>query len=111
MNEITTTDLAQFGWREKKMAAELLKAMVDQGLPGDFYDEKVTVMMNRHSGNVFLTNEDFQVAMMNGGELESFYSCPECGYEGFKDEMAHDGGSECRRYLRDIGVEATGEDC
>lgn len=105
MNDsVTTTDLSEFGHRERKMAAQLLTASSDHGLPEDFYDDGVTVMMNKNSGNVFLTNSDFQVAMMNGDNLESFYSCPQCGHEGFKDEMQHDGNAECRRYLRDIGV-------
>lgn len=108
MNEITTTDLSKFGHREREMAAELLTASVKQGLPDDFNDDEVTVMMNMNSGNVFLTNADFQVAMMNGDTLESFYSCPECGHEGFKDEMQHDGNSGCKEYLKDIGV--TSED-
>jgi hypothetical protein len=101
---MTTTNLAEFGYREKRMAAELLNAMCD-GLPDDFADNEVTVMMNTHSGNVFLTNANCDVAMMNGDKLESFYSCPECGHEGFKEDMAHDGSAECRRYLRDIGME------
>lgn len=100
----TTTDLSEFGYRERKMAAELLTASC-KGLPDDFDDDGVTVMMNKNSGNVFLTNSDFQVAMMNGENLESFYSCPECGHEGFKDEMQHDGDVECRRYLREIGLD------
>ena len=101
-NEITTTSLEEFGTREREMAEELLKAWRTQGLPNDFYDEKVKIMMNKNSGNVFLTNEEFQVAMMNEDTLESFYSCPECGHEGFKDEMDHEGDKECRRYLKDI---------
>lgn len=100
----TTTNLADFGYREKKMAAELLTAMC-QGLPDDFDDDQVTVMMNTSSGNVFLTNDNCDVAMMNGDKLESFYSCPECGHEGFKEDMPHDGNADCKRYLRDIGVE------
>ncbi len=102
------TDLSQFGYREKKMAAILLTEMCN-GLPDDFNDDEVTVMMNTGSGNVFLTNSDYQVAMMNGDNLESFYSCPMCGHEGFKDEMQHDGSAECTRYLREIGVETEAE--
>ena len=59
----------------------------------------------QNSGNVFLTNANYDVAMMNGDTLESFYSCPNCGHEGFKEDMSHDGDAECKRYLRDIGVE------
>lgn len=106
----TTTDLSQFGYREIKMASELLNAWVKNGLPDDFEHDEVTVMMNTNSGNVFLTNSEYQVAMMNGDSLESFYTCPECGHEGFKDEMHHDGGSECRRYLREIGAGETDDE-
>lgn len=105
MNEITTTDLSKFGSREREMAEELLREWREQGLPKDFNDDEVTVMMNTNSGNVFLTNSDFQVAMMNGDDLESFYTCPECGHEGFKEDMEHDGDRECRRYLKEIGLE------
>ena len=101
---MTTTNLADFGWRERRMAAELLTASCDQGFPKDFEDSGVTIMMNQSSGNVFLTNEECQVAMMNGEKLESFYSCPECGHEGFKEDMRHEGNAECTRYLQDIGV-------
>lgn len=109
MNDITTTNLADFGYRERVMAEKLLKAWREQGLPPDFYDNEVTIMMNTHSGNVFLTNSEFQVAMINGGKLESFYSCPQCGHEGFLDEMPHNASgpernSQCREYLTDIGV-------
>jgi len=106
--EITTTDLAKFGWRERRIAATLLTAACDQGLPEDFNDDEVVLMMNINSGNVFLTNSDYQVAMMNGDKLESFYSCPECGHEGFKEAMIQCGhgeeNEECKRYLEDIGA-------
>lgn len=101
----TTTDFAKFGNRERKMAEELLRAWREQGLPDDFDDDKVTIMMNHNSGNVFLTNAEYQVAMMNGDTLESFYTCPYCGHEGFKDEMEHNPeNSECTEYLQEIGV-------
>lgn len=99
--EIITTDLAKFGWREKTMAATLLSKAAE-GLPKDFNDDEVTVMMNTKSGNVFLTNSDYQVVMMNGDKLESFYSCPQCGHEGFYEDMKHQGNAECKRYLKDI---------
>lgn len=101
---VCTTDLAEFGYREKKLAAELLAAMVEQGLPDDFYDSEVTVMMNKNSGCVFLTNSEFDTAMMNGDRLETWYSCPECGHEGFKEDMDHDGTDDCTRFLMSIGL-------
>lgn len=103
--EITTTDLAKFGARERRMQAELLMAWDEQGLPDEFYDDEVTVMFNMYSGCVFLTNSDFQVAMMNEDKLEMFYNCPYCGHEGFLEEMEHDPKDrECTDYMIQIGV-------
>ena len=84
---MTTTDLSEFGIRERDMAEELLRAWRTQGLPEDFYDDKVEIMMNKFSGNVFLTNSDFQVAMMNGDHLESFYTLSYNGHEGFLEDF------------------------
>ena len=90
MKEITTTDFSKFGCREREMAEELLKAWREQGLPDDFENDSVVVMMNFYSGNVFLTNADYQVAMMNDDTLESFYTDFETGEEGFKDELTEE---------------------
>ncbi len=84
---MTTTNFAEFGYREQEMAEELLREMRLQGLPEDFYDEEVTVMFNTYSGNVFLTNSDYQVAMINGDKLESFYTLPYSGEEGFLEDL------------------------
>ena len=84
---MTTTDLSEFGSRERDMAEELLRAWRTQGLPKDFYDDKVEIMMNKYSGNVFLTNSDYQVAMMNGDHLESFYTLHYNGVEGFLEDF------------------------
>ena len=100
---MTTTDLAKFGSRERKMAEDLLKVWREQGLPIDFYDENVTIMMDTNSGNVFLTDSEYRVARMNGDRLESFYSCPYCGHKGFLEDMEHEPeDEECTRYLEEI---------
>jgi hypothetical protein len=94
----TTTDLKDFGFRELRMAAELLTAYCDN-LPSCLGDG-VHLTMNTHSGCVFLTDEDFYVAMMNGDAPEQFHSCPECGAEGFAEDMPD---SECcRQYLKEV---------
>jgi hypothetical protein len=85
--EVTTTDLGKFGFREIKMLSEILNSWVKDGLPDDFENDDVKPMMNMNSGYVFLTNSDCQVAMMNGDKLESFYSCSECGAEGFAEDI------------------------
>ena len=91
MEETTTADLAKFGYREIVMARDLLNAWVEKGLPDDFDDEEVKIMFNTHSGNVFLTNEQYQTAMVLDGELYSFYSCLQCGKEGFDKKVDSNG--------------------
>lgn len=87
---MTTTNLSNFGYRELAILEELLKAMREQGLPKDFCNDEVHPMMNQSSGNVFLTNSDYQVAMLNGDKLESFYFLSYHGNEGFLDELIED---------------------
>ncbi len=102
--EIVTTDLGKFGYRELMELELLLKAYREQGLPPDFDNDEVVPHFNTNSGNVFLSNNDYQVAMLNGDKLESFYNCPECGHEGFKDEMEHNGNEACKEYQRELGA-------
>ena len=90
MRETTTTDFSKFGSREREMSEELLRAWREQGLPDDFDNDEVIIMFNLMSGNVFLTNSDYQVAMMNGDNLESFYTDFETGEEGFKYELSNE---------------------
>ena len=95
--EITTTDLADFGPRERGMLVDLLDAWEKQGLPDDFHEEEVRAMMNRNSGNVFLTNSEYQTAMMNGDKLEIWHNCFNCGHEGFHEDcqLNDEGCNEC----------------
>lgn len=101
-----TLDLSKFGYRELEMARKLLQAKIEQGLPEDFEDEELQISFNDNSGFVFFTNSQYQAALMNGDKLEMWYSCPECGHEGFKEDMWHESKSqECVEYLGSIGVE------
>lgn len=95
MKDITTTDLSKFGYKEWLLARELIDAMIDQGFPEDFENNEVTIMFNRNSGHVFLTNADYQVAMINGNDLESWYTCFNCGHEGFKKDCQLDHENDC----------------
>ena len=93
-----TNDLRKFGSRELRMAAELLLAYCDE--PPEFLTDGLCVMVNFDSGNVFLTDEDLNVAMMNGGKLEQWHFCPECGEEGFAEDMPDK--DCCQAYLREM---------
>ena len=91
---MNTTDLADFGYIEIRETINLLNAWMKHGLPEDFEEDEVQVMFNPDSGMVFLTNSNYQVAMLYYDELESFYTCVECGREGFQDEFEKD--SDCK---------------
>lgn len=103
MNEIVTVDLNKFGYRELDLAIKLLKAYREQG--AKFLGEGLTLNFNTHSGNVFLSDEDYNVGLMNGDKLEQWFNCPYCGHEGFKEDMKHDAQDpDCTRYMQEIGV-------
>lgn len=91
--------------RERKIVLEILQAWDTHGLPGDFYNDGVKIAFNRNSGYVFLVNSKYQCAMLNNGKLESFYSSPYAGIEGFFDELVEQYSHmyyEDQEWLRDI---------
>ena len=111
--DIVTENLADFGMREIKMLRDLLNAWLGHGLPDDFQNEGVRPAMNRHSGYVFLTNDEYEVAMLSGEKLESFYSSPYEGKEGFFEDLLDEYGDmhpEDRRWLHDIATNLGRED-
>lgn len=95
--EFATTDIGAFGLSERRMAVELLEAWNEGDLPKEFLRYKVNVMMNKMSGNVFLTNEYGQVAMININKLEMWNQCGHCGNEGFEEDcqLMEGGCNEC----------------
>ena len=101
-NEVYTEDLADFGSRERSMAAELLACRLPEG----FSDDGVKLAMNRNSGFVFLVNADYQCAMMNGDELQIFHTTPYSGLEGFIVDLLDENkpdelNSDDAEYIRD----------
>ncbi len=100
---ITTTNLADFGHREREEMTHLLNAWNQQGLPDDFCDDQVTFVFNKMSGCVFLTNGEYQTAMMNGDKLEIWHNCSNCGHEGFAEDcqLNDDGCNECNEIEED----------
>ncbi len=75
-----------------KMASVLLSRYCEES---HILGKGVEVVMNRHSGNVFLTDSYYHVAMLNGDKLEIFHTCFNCGKEGFAEEFGgnDDGGT------------------
>lgn len=112
---MTTTNLADFGFREIKMAGELLTAYSENpNVCPYFSSEGVQLMMNQNSGNVFLTDEECNVLMMNGNDLEGFYVSPYSGHEGFFDDLVNDFDSswneEDIEWLKKLAADLNKED-
>ena len=102
---MTTTNLADFGNRELAMAGELLTAYSENSDFVHFSCDGVQLMMNTNSGNVFLTDGNYNVLMMNDDKLEEFYSSPSEGKEGFFDdllEQCNDMDSEDLEWFKEL---------
>jgi hypothetical protein len=99
--ENPTTDLSKFGGIEIETAIDLLKAYNEQG--AEYLEDNVHICFNNNSGYVFLMDEDYNVAMLNGDKLEQWFYCPNCGFEGFKgDFIKHSKDKECREYIKQV---------
>ena len=87
-----TQDLSMFGFIERQEAGRLLLALGTHHDKTQLLGSDVKVEFNPNSGNVFLVDGDYNVAMMNGHDLEDFYSCTHSCNEGF------DGDYEFKTY-------------
>ena len=113
MNDIYTEDFAEIMQcsRERHLALNIMKAWNEHGLPDRFDDFGIRLAFNRNSGNVFLVNEDGQVAMMNHDKLEIWHVLPCSGEEGFLEDFNteadyHQSDAE---YLQDWDLKLCGE--
>lgn len=90
--EFDMFDLANFGAREIKLAADLLRSYAYAGqycdgkqynyLPNSWDDTGIKLAFNPHSGKVFLTNDDYQVLVDTDDGAAMWYSMPYYGVEG-----------------------------
>jgi hypothetical protein len=89
-NTITTTNIADFSNREILQASDILKAYAMRNWRHPYFYGEPQLMKNNFSGFVFLVDEGGEggnVLMLNGGELEGFYTSPYEGMEGFFSEL------------------------
>lgn len=101
-----TRDLSEFGNIERDEAGTLLQTLNGSRDMTKFLGDGVAVEFNPMSGNVFLVDEDYNVAMMNGHNLEDFHNCPNCGAESFASEFREENtDSCCKEYANDLGLE------
>lgn len=110
----TTTNLSEFSARGRQELMMILRAWELNGLPDNFNTNEVVPMFNKTSGNVFLTNSDYQTAMINPEtrNLELWLFTPHDGHEGFLDDLIYDymddpddWDDEDVEYLRDLGAD------
>ena len=109
MNETYTEYLSRFSMGALKESAKLLSAIFDpskNGLPKDFDREGIKLGHNLWSGNTFLTNDEYQVAMVDDeGNLYSFYNTPYEGREGSFEELMDEYGDmhpEDQEYMDEL---------
>lgn len=100
-----TRDLTEFGQKELHDAGKLLIALAEAN-ETEYLGDGVAVEFNPQSGNVFLVDEDFNVAMLtDDGKLEDWFSSPYEGEEGFYSdlvEMRDDLNEEDQEWLDEI---------
>lgn len=104
-DKIVTEDWSKFEWREKKMAIELLtkwmNGEVQRVLDGLEPESGVRAAVNKHSGYVFLTNNDYEAFMLNGdSKIDIHLNCPECGVEGFPPYLYAHGDDCCKEHAK-----------
>lgn len=101
-NNYLKEDFGKFTEYEFDTAIELLIQYRDKKETfKNFYHKEVKPFVNNESGIIFLSNSEYQVLMLDSnGQLKEFYSCPECGFEGFQDELIEEGQECCREYAK-----------
>lgn len=86
---------------EKKEGMELLSAIGSQNDKTKYLGDNPNVFMNQMSGYIFLSDDDYNVAMLDGDILRDFLNCPECSNEGFQSDLFK-GSQCCKDYVRHI---------
>ena len=102
-----TTDISKMDLSE---VTELLAAYQYENRTQAFEDmwchDGTIPTLNQESGYCFLTNEEYQVAMMNDGKLSMFINCGECGREEFEQDWDLENGKTtcegCRQIVKDL---------
>ena len=96
-----TNDLTKFGTIELAEAGKLLSTLKTVRDNTKFLGDGVQVFFNNESGYVFLSDEDYNVAVMSGHDLVDFINCPECGNEGNINEFDTESYC-CKKYYKEM---------
>lgn len=103
------TESGRFGNIEIDEAGDLLKAYSNHH--PDFLGGGIKVEFNPQSGYVFLLDAEYHVGMLNDeGKLEQWHNCPECGNEGFLEDLKESANDCCMEWLKESGLIDNDED-
>ena len=80
-------DFGKFNSSALDDAIEILKSYQKYGCPDDMWENDLQIMHNTESGMTFMTNSEYQVAVLVDGKLESWYFTPYEGHEGTLDDL------------------------
>lgn len=79
-------DFTNFGYREKKLAFDVLEAYFKN--PYAVEGDDLKIGFNTQSGYVFATDEEYNVYMINRkNELELYLTCDDCNAEDYLSEL------------------------
>lgn len=92
MRDVAYAQFNDFGYKELSEASDLLRLYslgAISRLASDYFSGPygISIGFNNMSGNVFLVDEDFNVLMDTGGQLDLFITTPYSGEEGFYDDL------------------------
>ena len=92
MRDVAYAQFNDFGYKELSEAGDLLRLYslgAISKLASDYFSGPygISIGFNNMSGNVFLVDEDFNVLMDTGGQLDLFITTPYSGEEGFYDDL------------------------
>jgi hypothetical protein len=99
-----TKDLNDFGFRERGIASKILSTLnTKKDFTKSLGKLGLEICFNMESGFVFISDQDYNVAIMNDDNLEDFLTCYECGYENprseYKEDIKEDGCNCCLEAL------------
>lgn len=88
-------DLSKFTFHELDEVITLLTVLRDQGVPYNCSKKNVQIVMDAETRQIFLSNDNADLMMINEGNLQKYFTCPVCQHQGFMDSLPmHNPGND-----------------
>lgn len=98
LNRPPTKNLEDFPIYALKKTADIINELIKSGFPAEFNQQGIKLELCPDSKFVYLTNDDHQVCLINTknpSSLEIFFTCGNCGHEGFYDDICYGPDDRC----------------